>query len=300
MSAREGKPPPGRVGVCGARRLRPAWIRGMAGVGALSAATGASNNSMSASSSSSSALFASEMCDMLPTPEADIEAEEDAAEEDAAKEDAIDLVLDGRERCARGEGVLRDKGEWALRPFEGVTLALVFPDRPSLALSPEVFGVEPLGVEDEGGRGAVVVAADVLTILFGREGDAGAVLVAETGTLGLVGELFGDGLRELVRFAVSAARCGRGLIGRSCFFSADTPGPPPTGLFCCSALFSSSDVLRRRRVPARTVTGDGGFVAGCSRAADLGRYFGSADTVVAVALRLRERSVAARLLLLIG
>jgi hypothetical protein len=272
----------------------------MAGVGALSAATGASNNSMSSSSSSSSssALFASEICDMLPTPEADIETEEDAAEEDA-----IDLVLDGRERWARGEGESRDKGESVLRPFEGVTLALALPDRPSLPLSPEVCCVEPLGVEDAGRRGAVVaavvVAADVFTILFGREGDAGAVLVAETGTLGLVGELFGDGLRELVRFAVSAARCGRGLIGRSCFFSADTAAPP-TGLFCCSALFSSSDVLRRRRVPARKDTGDGGFVKGCSRAADLGRYFGSADADVAEALRLRGRSVAARPLMLIG
>lgn len=217
----------------------------------------------------------------MPTPEAEAEADV------PSEEDAIDFVLPGRVRCASGEGVSRDRGECF--PLEGVTVPDL-PDNPNLALSPEVFGVEPLGVDDlgtgacdgaddeldDGGR---ETAAEVFTILFGREGDE-VLADAGVGNLGFVGELCGDTLSELVRFALRAARWGRGLIGRSLFSAGEVTAI--TGLFCDS-FFSSSDVLRRRRVLVRTSAGEGGF-AECSTNTDFGRYFGSADADVAFAL----------------
>ncbi len=122
---------------------------------------------------------------------------------------------------------------------------------------------------DDGGR---ETAPEVFTILFGREGDE-VLADPGVGNLGFVGELCGDTLSELVRFALRAARCGRGLIGRALFSAGEVTAI--AGLFCDS-FFSSSDVLRRRRVLVRTSTGEGGF-ADCSTTTDFGRYFGSAD-----------------------
>lgn len=280
-----------RVGVCGTSRLRPGWIRGIAGVGAPASATGASRSSMSSSSSSS--LFASDICDMLPAlpaPEADVL-------EILLLEEPIVLKLLGRVRWARGEGVSRDRGENAA--FVGVAGA-VLDDSPNLAFNPDVFGVDPLGVDDlgppdckdeldDGGRELV---AEVFTILVGREGDD-VFIDPGVGGLGFVGELCGDTLSEFVRFALSAARCGRGLIGRWFFSAGEVIAI--TGLFCCS-FFSSSDVLSLLRVPTRGA-GDGGLVV-CSTTTDFGRYFGKADPEVALAVL--GRSVATLPLSVVG
>lgn len=152
-----------------------------------------------------------------------------------------------------------------------------------------LLGVEDLGVTlgcckdnedelDEGGRGMDVDAL-VLTILEGREGDEVLTGVVSLGLEGVVGGV--RLLSELVRFAFKAARWGRGLIGRDVFSAEDDAGAAVSGRFC--SFFSSSDVLRRRRVPA--LRGEDGFAG--STTADFGRYLGKAE----VALRLFGRRV---------
>lgn len=82
----------------------------------------------------------------------------------------------------------------------------------------------------------------------------------------------------------NAARCGRGLMGRAPF-SVDKAAAGTVSF----SFSSSSELLKRRRVPARTVTGDN--VLGCSEAADLGRYLGNEEET---RLPFFERSVVAR------
>lgn len=162
----------------------------------------------------------------------------------------------------------RDRGEDAA---SGVTIP-VFDDKPSLAFNPDVLGVDAFGVDD----------LRPPEILVGREGDD---VFAEpgVGAFDFVEELCGETLSELVRFALRAARCGRGLMGRCVFSTGEVTAI--IGLFCCS-FFSSSEVLSLLRVPARGA-GEGGLLA-CSTTADFGRYFGNADpTVVALADGIR-------------
>jgi hypothetical protein len=85
----------------------------------------------------------------------------------------------------------------------------------------------------------------------------------------------------------NAARCGRGLMGRAPL-SADETAEGALS-FPFSSLSSSSELLKRRRVPARTVTGDN--VLGCSEATDLGRYLGNEEEAT---LPFFGRSAAAR------
>lgn len=75
--------------------------------------------------------------------------------------------------------------------------------------------------------------------------------------------------------ALSAARCGRGLIGR---VTLSTDEVEEAASFCFSSFSLSSELLRRRLVPARTVTGDGGL--GCSDIAVFGRYLGNDEAVM--------------------
>lgn len=80
----------------------------------------------------------------------------------------------------------------------------------------------------------------------------------------------------LVFNAFNAARCGRGLMGRAPL-SMDEAAVGVRD-FCLSSFSSSSELLNRRRVPARTVTGEGGLR--CSDAVDLGRYLGNDEAAI--------------------
>ncbi len=104
-----------------------------------------------------------------------------------------------------------------------------------------------------------------------------------------MGILVGDGgVGVGVEFSdFNAARCGRGLMGRAPL-SADETAEGALS-FCLSSFSSSSELLKRRRVPARTATGDSDL--GCSEAADLGRYLGNEEEAT---LPFFERRVAAR------
>lgn len=134
--------------------------------------------------------------------------------------------------------------------------------------------------EDEGGRGAADanddegretadVEDEVLNVLAGRVGE----LRLEEGVP--VRILVGVGGVEVgvVFNVLSAARCGRGLIGRAPLSADEATEDVPDFRF--SSFSSSSELLKRRRVPARTATGDGGF--SCSEAADFGRYLGNEE-----------------------
>ena len=81
------------------------------------------------------------------------------------------------------------------------------------------------------------------------------------------------------------ALCGNGLIGLSTLSAGERREPLPLSESFCSPS-SSSEVLKRLRVPTRT--GERGFLVG-STIADLGRYFGNADEMVEEAVL--ERSV---------
>lgn len=94
----------------------------------------------------------------------------------------------------------------------------------------------------------------------------------------------------LERLTLTAnALCGNGLIGLATLSAEERMVSLPLDETRCSTS-SSSEVLNRLRVPART--GEGGFLVG-STITDLGRYFGKADEMVAEAVL--ERNVDERL-----
>ena len=160
------------------------------------------------------------------------------------------------DRVARGDGVSRD-GMSGERP-KGVSCL-------SLPGATFVVGAEFLGVvaawadAADDGRGM-----PILRSLAGREEDPGV----EGRDFCLVGVAGGVAWAWLV-VDLSAARCGSGLMGRLSL-------GPDSGRFC--SFLSSSESLRRLRVPTRTGCGDGGF-SGISEGltADLGLYLGRAE-----------------------
>lgn len=122
---------------------------------------------------------------------------------------------------------------------------------------------------EEAGRGIEDCTAEtevaVLTDFIGRAG--------ETLLLDGVEELCLEGVDKVafttLRLFFSAARCGRGLIGRDLF----SDGEQPDSTFPCKGLSSfSSSELKRLREPVR---GEGGFEG--STTADRGRSLGNAD-----------------------
>lgn len=120
-----------------------------------------------------------------------------------------------------------------------------------------------------------------MDVLLGRVGEPRLEVGVPVGILvGVEGVGVGAEFNDF-----NAARCGRGLMGRAPL-SVDEETAVGTVSFSFS---SSSELLKRRRVPARTVTGD--KVLGCSEAADLGRYLGNEEET---RLPFFERSVAAR------
>ena len=126
--------------------------------------------------------------------------------------------------------------------------------------------VDPLGVrgvnefeiedaEDEGrAAGCRTGRGFVFKTLAGRGGED--LLLEGVGGLSLVDGVEGvsGGVVFTTDDAFSAARCGKGLIGRE-YFSLEKEFDPG---FCCSFAPSSEEVLRRRRVPA--LVGVAGFV----------------------------------------
>ena len=149
-------------------------------------------------------------------------------------------------------------------------------------------------LHDEAEEGGRVAARDgdevatVLTVFAGladpaRAGDEPDVAGDDREILDLVGV---EGTVGLGRLTLTAnALCGNGLIGLSTLSAGQCRVPLPLGESLCSPS-SSSEVLNRRRVPARI--GESGFLVG-STIADLGRYFGKADEMVEEAVL--ERSV---------
>lgn len=153
---------------------------------------------------------------------------------------------------------------------------------------------------EDGGRVMVAAAGLAGLLCLGRVGDERRVgdVVRDAFAFGvfLSGVDGEDGLTLMadVRFTCSALRCGRGLIARV-VFSPDLGRSRSIGLPFSS--FCSSEVLRRRRVPARA-GGDGPrFSFALSIYKDLGLYFGSAEVVVR---ELRGRRVDARFALILG
>jgi hypothetical protein len=147
--------------------------------------------------------------------------------------------------------------------------------------------------EHEGGRGFADVVGEeretaeadteVLDVLVGRVGEPrqepGAPVEILVGVGGV--EV------EVVFNAFNAARCGRGLMGRTSLSEEETVvGVLDLRL---STLSSSSEPLNRRRVPARTFTGEGGLAV--SEVVDLGRYLGSDEVVMACVFARRAAAL---------
>lgn len=103
--------------------------------------------------------------------------------------------------------------------------------------------------------------ADVLDVLVGRGGEPRLGL--EKPVEALVG--VGGVEAGVVSNVFNAARCGRGLMGRA---PLSEEGMVVGVLDLCLSIFPSSlEPLNRRRVPARTFTGEGGLT--CSETVDL-------------------------------
>lgn len=145
-------------------------------------------------------------------------------------------------------------------------------------------GVEGRTDDTDGGRGMADWTAErefaVFTVLVGLAGDA----LAEDGVDGfnLEGVVVGV---VLVMLTLSATLCGRGLIGLETFEDGEW-------LYCAFfwsrfSCFSSSELLNRRRVPART--GEGGCFVSIN--ADFGRYFGSPEDTAGTRGRSDEARV---------
>jgi hypothetical protein len=120
-------------------------------------------------------------------------------------------------------------------------------------------------------------------------GRVGEDRVADVGVGSFLVGVGGAGEGLVFKF-LSAARCGRGLMGRGPLFADEVE---TTADFCFSSFSLSSEVLRRRLVPARTVTGDGGL--GCSGAAVLGRYLGNDEVVGGLAFFVRRTAARVRM-----
>jgi hypothetical protein len=117
--------------------------------------------------------------------------------------------------------------------------------------------------EHEGGRGFADVVgeeretaeaeAEVLDVLVGRVEEPRLEPGVPVEILGGV-----EGVEVGVVFnAFNATRCGRGLMGRKPLSEEETVVGVPD--LCLSTFASSSEPLNRRRVPARTFTGEGGL-----------------------------------------
>jgi len=119
------------------------------------------------------------------------------------------------------------------------------------------------------GRGTADIEEALLCAFVGRAEEDRAPEVGVS--------LVGVGGVEVVFKTLSAACCGRGLTTDEAEGIAD---------FCLSSFSLSSELLRRRLVPARTATGGGGL--GCSYVAVLGRYLGNDEAIISCFFARRD------------